>query len=77
MIGPFKGDRPMKKRIFGGKGPQYLQRVGIGIDRGGNNATSEIGTNREKGDGLDRSWTRIRRSKMEERAYIDIGDLYW
>ncbi len=77
VIGLFKGDWRMKKRIFGGKGPQYLQRVGIGIDHGGNNATSEIETNPRK-----RRWTRseldqIRRSKTEERAYIDTSDLYW
>ncbi|MCP4489688.1 MAG: hypothetical protein GY820_20590 [Gammaproteobacteria bacterium] len=30
MSGQFKGDRPMKKHIFGGTARQYLQRVGIG-----------------------------------------------
>ncbi|MCP4495130.1 MAG: hypothetical protein GY820_48685 [Gammaproteobacteria bacterium] len=46
----------------------------MGIDRGGNNATSEIGTNPRK-----RRWTRseldrIRRSKTEEEVFSDIGD---
>ncbi|MCP4489479.1 MAG: hypothetical protein GY820_19520, partial [Gammaproteobacteria bacterium] len=49
--------RPITESIIGGKAHQHLQRVGIGIDRGGNNATSEVDRNREKGDGLDWSWT--------------------